>query len=221
MRLGLLVAMLALVCGTTTACATGLSGAAVGTPPPPAKPATTTPTGPPQFGGPLNLLSNGTFTAGTDPWMPSGADLQVASTPHPTALLVRPATPGSYFATRAVVMWTPSKGQRYSLGLWVRGSRDLVGSRVQIGLGAVKRTGPKQGVWVNVAEKHPVLASHWRHFFIRGKVPIAGALNVTAVVGAQARSKYSWLALDGVAAKLVQPVAKPARSRSPKVGHPG
>jgi hypothetical protein len=212
--------MLLLLCGTTTACATGLSGAAVGSPPP-TNAASTTTAGPPQFGGPLNLLPNGTFTAGTTPWEPSEAGLQVTSTPHPTALLVRPATPGSYFATRAVVQWTPSKGQRYSFGVWVRASPDLVGSRVQVGLGAVKRTGPNQGVWVKVAEKHPVLASHWRHFFIRGKVPIAGALNISAVVGVQAKSKYSWLALDGVAAKLVSPVAKPARARSPKAKDQG
>jgi hypothetical protein len=165
----------------------------------------------------LNLLPNGTFTAGTAPWVSSpGTALQVASTPHPTSLLVRPATPGSYLAARAVVRWTPSKGQRYSFGVWVRGSPDLAGQRVQVGLGAVKRTGPSEGVWVKVAEKHPVLATHWRHFFIRGKVPIAGALNVTAIVGVQAKSKYSWLALDGVAAKLVVPVAKPVGSRSPK-----
>jgi hypothetical protein len=205
MRLGLLVAMLLLVCGTTTACATGLSGAAVGAASPPTP---STPVG-------VNLLPNGSFAAGTAPWVSNvAANLFVTRTLFPsTALLLRPAAPGSYFSAEAVVPTTPSAGQKYSFEGWMKGSPDLVGKQVLVELGAVMTPGPTTGKLVAMAVKRRPLRLRWRHFSVQGEVPIDGAANVIAIVGVQSVSKYSWLAVDGVAAGLLSPVTKPARPR--------
>lgn len=205
MRLGLLCVVLSLVCGTATACATGLSGAAVVAPSPP-EPGT--PVG-------VNLLPNGSFAAGTAPWVSNfAANLFVTRTPFPsTALLLRPAVPGSYFSAKAVVPTTPFAGQEYSFEGWMKGSPDLVGKQVLIELGAVINPGPVTGRLLALAVKRPPLGRRWRHFSVRGKVPIGRVADVVAIVGAQSVSKYSWLALDGVAAGLVSPVTKPTRPR--------
>lgn len=221
MRLGFLAAALLIVCGATTACTTGLYGAAAGgSPPAPATTASTTTTGPPQFGGPANLLPNGSFTVGTGPWVSNvGANLLVTLKVHrigSTALLVRPTSPGGYFSPKAVVVTTPSKGARYSFEGWVHGSPDLTGRPVLVELAAIVMTGPTTGQSALVAEKQLPLGRHWRHFSVSGVVPVAAATNLTAIVGIQSASKHSWLALDGVAAKLVPPAAKPAR---PRHGH--
>lgn len=201
-RLGLLCVVLLLVCGTATACATGLSGAAVGAAQPPSR-APTTPVG-------VNLLPNGSFTAGPAPWLSNeAADLAVTRTLAPsTALLLLPTTPGSVFSAKAVVTTTPSTGQKYSFVGWMKGSPDLVGARVQIVLGALQMTGVATGVMVTMAQKYQPLRRHWRHFAIRGVVPNVGATNVTAIVAVQSRSKHSWLALSGVTAKLLPSAAK-------------
>jgi hypothetical protein len=220
MRLGSLVAVLVLLCGTATACTTALYGAAAGgSPPAPATTATTaTTSGPPQFGGAANLLTNGSFTGGTDPWVSNvRADLLVTSKIHrigTTALLIRPSTPGGYFSPKAEIATTPSKGDRYSFDGWVHGSTDLIGAPVVIELGAVVMTGPTSGQLVTVAQNNLPLGRHWRHFSVHGVVPVAGATNITAIVAVRSVSKHSWLALDGVAAKLLPPVATSTRTET-------
>jgi hypothetical protein len=206
MRLGLLCAVLLLVCGTATACATGLSGAAVGAPPPPAP---KTPVG-------VNLLPNSSFTAGTAPWESNeAASLFVTSALAPsTALLLRPTAPGGVFSAKAVVTTTPSEGQKYSFEVWMKGSPDLVGVSAQVGLGALEMTTPTSGQMVAVAQKSGPLARGWRHFSVQGAVPFAGATNVTAIIAVQSKSKHSWLALSGAAAKLL-----PAKPTRPRHGH--
>jgi hypothetical protein len=199
MRLGLLCIVLSLVGGTTTACATGLSGAAVGAPPSKAPP--------PPIG--TNLLLNGDFTSGTSPWVSNeAAHLLVTNRRRwvrSAALLLRPATPGSYFSAKAVVLTAPSKNQRYSFEAWVQGSPDLVGAPVQVELGALQMTGPATGQMVTVAQKYRPLGRHWRHFSVQGVVPFEGAVNLTAIVAVQSRSKHSWLALQDVAVTQLRP----------------
>ena len=216
MRLGFLFVALLLVCGTVTACNTGLYGAAAGgSPPPPATTVTTTPVH--QYGGPTNLLPNGSFTGGTTPWVSNAAaKLFLTSRLHrigSTALLVRPATPGSYFSPKAVIASAPAKGQRYSFEAWAHGSPDLVGAPLLLELDAVVMTGPTTGRLVTVTQEYRPLGRHWRHFSVRGVVPVAGAASIVAIVGVQSVSKHSWLALDGAAAKLLPPVAKSTGTR--------
>jgi hypothetical protein len=199
--------VLLVVCGTATACATGLSGAAVVAPPPPAA---TTPVG-------VNLLPNAGFTAGTTPWVSNeAANLYVTNALIPsTALVLQPTTPGSTFSAKAVVTTTPSKGEKYSFEAWMKGSPDLVGAQVQIELDAeattTPTTGPPTAQMVTMAQEFRQLGRHWRHFSVTGVVPFAGATNVTAIVAVQSRSKYSRLALNGVSAERLP--AKPPRPR--------
>jgi hypothetical protein len=210
MRLGLLCVVLSLVCGTATACATGLSGAAVGAPSPPAP---GTPVG-------VNLLPNGSFTAGTDPWLSNeAANLYVTTALFPsTVLVLQPTAPGSPFSAKAVVTTTPSKGQKYRFEAWMKGSPDLVGTPVQIELDVVETTTPTTGPpttqSVVMAQEFRPLGRDWRHFSLTGVVPSAGASNVTAIVAIQSRSKYSRLALNDVAAELLPKPSQPRHGGS-------
>lgn len=207
MRLPLLFAVLLLICGTATACATGLSGAAVGAPPPKTP---GTPIG-------VNLLPNTSFTAGTAPWLSNeAANLSVASLPVPSpVLMLEPTTPGGVFSAKVVVTTTPSESEKYSFEGLVKGSPDLVGTPVQVILGALEMTSPTTGQMVTMAQKSPRLGRHWRHFSVTGLVPNGGASNVTAIVAVQSRSKHSWLALDSVDAELLRTKpTRPQHSRS-------
>ncbi len=205
MRLGFLFVLLLVVGGTASGCATGLEGAAAGgADPPAAAPAATTRVH--QFGGPENLIPNGSFTDGTTaPWLPS------VQTPSEIYLTAWPSRVGSYsllvwpqgtasYATKAIVAMAPAKGATYGFGAWVLGSPNLVGTRVTLQLVAVR----KNGDWVVAGERSRSLGRTWRHFSVQATVPIQGARDVTAVVVVPGRTfRGSWFAVDGVAAKVL------------------
>jgi hypothetical protein len=206
-RLGFLFVLLLIVGGTASGCATGLYGSAAGgADPVPATPTVATQGTSHQFGGPDNLIPNGSFTDGTTtPWLPSvQTPSEIYATAWPSrvgtySLLVWPRGIASY-ATKAIVANGPKKGARYSFGAWVQGSPNLVGTPITLQLVAVR----KNGDWVLAGAKSGSLGRTWRHFSVRATVPIWGARDVTAVVVVPGRSpRGSWFAVDGVAAKVL------------------
>jgi hypothetical protein len=207
-RVAFLLVLLLMVGGTASGCTTGLYGSAAGGPDP--VPATPTPTSTAaaaqQFGGPDNLLPNGSFTDGTTtPWLPSvQTPSEIYATAWPShigtySLLVWPKGTESY-ATKAIIANGPAKGDRYSFSAWVLGSPNLVGASIALQLVAVR----KNGNWVLAGEQSEPAQRTWRHISLRATVPISNARDVTAVVVVPERPpKGSWFAVDGVVAKAL------------------
>jgi hypothetical protein len=174
-----------------------------------------------EFGGPMNVLPNGSFDAGTKPWTALGGvkrsdrpELVVTKTPHrfgSTALLVEEK--GSVpFGAQVAAVSNPGRGSNWLFSGWVQTSRNLFGTTLVFQLYALTKRGgavpiatfarPLSGRWSRVTQR-------WTRLSVRGRTRIASATFIGARVYAKNSAPLSggWIALDGVTLKL-------ARSRS-------
>jgi hypothetical protein len=163
------------------------------------------------FGGPANVVPNGSFDDGTSPWHPLGGttkktfpELLVTRKPcrfGTTALLVQEKLPQP-FGAQVVAVSNPPRGSTWRFSGWVEAGRTLYGSTLVFQLYALTKRGgtvpiatfSKQltGRWSRVTKR-------WTRLTVRGTTRIANA----TFVGARVYAKNSiplagWIALDGV-----------------------
>lgn len=179
-------------------CTSALNGAAVGGTPSPAVTVAAVLTSglAHQFGGPSNLLPNGSFEAGTTPWLTMDSTIEWTKKPHrfgKTALLARP-TAFRPFGARVEIAALPATPTVFSLGGWVRGKR---GSEVIVQLYANMRSGKA----VVIGTTADTLSGTWQHVSVRGRAAHAGTAYISGAIYVNTRvSLTSWLAIDGVEA---------------------
>jgi Carbohydrate binding domain len=158
------------------------------------------------FGGAANLVPNGSFEAGTSPWVAfTGSKLTVTNSVHRfgrIALLVRPKrkSPVSLGAALVDLAARPARGSRYAFTAWVKASPHGALARVQ--LSVLKR--PK--TWVPVAEATRPVTGGWQRLSVRGKVRLANGAYLRALVSINRTiTPDSRLAIDGVRARILSP----------------
>jgi hypothetical protein len=191
--------LLGVAAASMSGCTTALDGAAVGASPNPA--AVTVVQVPTsglahQFGGPANLLANGSFDAGTSPWVTMDSTIVWTKKPHrfgKTALLARPTRFGP-FGARVEIAALPAAPTAFTFSGWVRGKR---GSEVIAQLYANMRSGKA----VVIGTSAEILRGRWQRISVRGRLVLARTEYVSGAIYVFTRiSLTSWLAIDGVKA---------------------
>jgi hypothetical protein len=187
-----------------SACTSGLQGAAVGyTPPPvasgPAPPVQVAsgPTPPNHYGGAANLLSNPSFELGAAPWQPfPKSSLETTHRPRRfghAALLVGP-TQFKPFGAQVRVVSSPARRRTYTASAWVKGSRSLVGGRINIELWGLTAHGP-----VTFASTPGTVTGRWQRLHVSGRPTLPHAESLGLFIYASSSfSLTSWFAVDGV-----------------------
>jgi len=174
-----------------------------------------------EFGGPMNVLPNGSFDAGTKPWSALGGvkrserpELIVTKRPHrfgSTALLVQEG--GSVpFGAQVTAISTPTRGSSWRFSGWVQTSRNLLGSTLVFQIYALSKRGgtvPVATFARRLSGRWRRVTSRWTRLSVLGRTRIASATSIGARVYAKGSAPLfgGWIALDGVTLKL-------ARSRS-------
>lgn len=202
--------LLIVLCSITSACATGVYGAAVtDSAPAPASSTTATSVTVPspgssrEFGGASNLVVNGSFEHGTAPWLPVlNSELELTKSPRRfghIALLIRPKILAQPLGAKVLIVGHPKRNSRYRFDCWIDASRTLSGSILVIQLQAVTSNARN---WTEIGVLRKPVASGWRRYSVAGRVTANNTVALRAVLFAKNSVVLnSWLALDGVIAR--------------------
>jgi hypothetical protein len=159
-----------------------------------------------QFGGPSNLIVNGSFEHGTYPWQNfTGSRLAVTPSVHRFgrfALLVRPQRkpPRAVGAAIVDLVSQPAPGSRYSFSTWVKAPPH--GGLVQVELSTIRG---RDKTWTQVAAESRRVDGRWQHLLVRGTVRIHNAAALRVTVSLNDFAPDDGLAIDGVEAKTLAP----------------
>jgi hypothetical protein len=200
--------VLAVAAAGLSGCTSALNGAAVGPSQPVVTVAEVLRSGlPNDFGGKSNLLPNGSFSAGTSPWVPTAhSTISWTKKPHrfgKTALLAQP-TSFRPFGARVEIAATPPVHTVFSLSGWVRGNH---GSKVVAQL-YENRSHTGQPIVIGTTAR--VLTGAWQHIWVQGRTEHAGSAYVSAGIYVATKvSLTSSLAIDGI--KVTQTHERPSR----------
>jgi hypothetical protein len=164
-----------------------------------------------QFGGRDNLVPNGSFERGVWPWVPFTGTRNLALTKAhkfgKVALLVRPGRESPaigaadlHFAAK------PAPGSRYRFSAWVRGAKGGPRALAGIELAVLEA---HRSTWTQIGAKGRPVTGNWQLLTASGTVPKGNPLSLRVTVSLNDVSPGSWLAIDGVKAKIVKPGTHP------------
>jgi hypothetical protein len=164
-----------------------------------------------QFGGRDNLVPNGSFERGPWPWVPfTGARNLTLTRAHKFgkfALLVRPRTKASAVGVADLNFAAkPAPGSRYSFSAWVRGPQGGPPALAGVELAVLKA---HRSTWTQIGAKGRPVSGNWQLLTATGTVPKGNPVILRVTVSLNDVSPGTWLAIDGVDAKIVKPGTSP------------
>jgi hypothetical protein len=213
--------LLVALCSLAAACGSGVYGAAVVAQSPNSPTATSSESvtvsssgSARAFGGPDNLVANGSFEHGVAPWLPiPGSELELTRSPRRfghVALLVRARKVVPPLGAKSLIVGHPRRNSMYRFASWAEGSVNLVGNPLVIQLQVLASNAH---TWTGVTTLRRPLASGWHRYSLSGTVRPNRAIALRVVVFVKnSVTLNSWLALDGVVARRVTAAGTASRS---------
>jgi hypothetical protein len=165
-----------------------------------------------QFGGPTNLVPNGSFEQGLFPWVGfTGSKLALTTSVHRfgrIALVARPQgkSPTAVGAAIVKLVGRPASGSRYSFSAWIKATPR--GSLAGVELAVLKA---HSATWTQIGSAGRRVTGRWQHVSARGTVRARNAVYLRATISLNdIPAAGAWLAIDGVEAKVLESGTHPS-----------